>query len=556
MSKSDLTAEGIDTTTEAVAVTVVSWSDDKKTWESLGTVPTYRDSAGAAVTPTSNLSNVASVDFTTSDASHFSAYALSAATSGAAPATPTGLAVTQTSGAVTASLTWTANTEADLSGYFVYRDTSSSGSFPLRATLGAVSSYTDNVTAGTTYYYKISAFNTASHESAATTAVSLAVTNATGAVSGTTGGGGSPTIGQTTPTPSSASTGAATPAASTAAKTTTPTLPTPSGVGTPTTSVGAGLATATSRVTSPVALQVLKNIAAGSRGTDVRNLQEMLKSDSSVYPEGIVNGNFGPATLRAVKKFQQKYGIKPVNGRVGPLTRAKLQEVFGTTVCEYPAPPSGCAYVRGPNLNVNTQCGLVLSCSAPTPSSAGVIGGSASVFVRDLTLGNRNEDVRRLQQLLATDPAIYPEGIVNGNFGGLTQRAIKRFQAKYGITQNGRVGPATRAKLQEVFGGASSTSPTPSQAATEQSLKDQIAETLKRIAALQTATSTAATTTPSVTATSTATTTSSTSVTATSTSSTGSSQASSGQATSSTTATTTVTTTVTATSTATTTAGQ
>ncbi len=331
ISKADLVADGIDTTTKVAAVTIVSWSDDKKTWESLSTVATYKDSNGNAVTPTSNLSNVSSVDFTTSSASHFSAYALSSPTSGLAPATPSGLAVTQPSATVSAKLTWTANTESDIAGYYIYRDTSSTGTFPLRVdTASTAATYTDTVDAGTTYYYKISAYNTATHESSATAAVSLAVTNATGAaIPASSGGGGSPSIGQITPVPTP------TPTASTATKST------PTSVGTPTKGVGAapGLTNALSRVTSPVArAALLKNLATGSRGADVRTLQEMLKSDPSIYPQGIVNGNFGPATLRAVRKFQQKYGIRPANGRVGPLTRSKLQEVFGGVSPAVPAP--------------------------------------------------------------------------------------------------------------------------------------------------------------------------------------------------------------------------
>ncbi|MFA6339137.1 MAG: peptidoglycan-binding domain-containing protein [Candidatus Paceibacterota bacterium] len=42
----------------------------------------------------------------------------------------------------------------------------------------------------------------------------------------------------------------------------------------------------------------------------------------------MVNGSFGPATTRAVKRFQQKYGISQT-GTVGPVTRAKINELFG-----------------------------------------------------------------------------------------------------------------------------------------------------------------------------------------------------------------------------------
>src|SRR5579864_6245611 len=32
-------------------------------------------------------------------------------------------------------------------------------------------------------------------------------------------------------------------------------------------------------------------------------------------------------------------------------------------VCEYPVPPLGCYYYRGPNFNRISQCGLVLKCN-------------------------------------------------------------------------------------------------------------------------------------------------------------------------------------------------
>ncbi|OGD33103.1 hypothetical protein A3C78_02445 [Candidatus Azambacteria bacterium RIFCSPHIGHO2_02_FULL_45_18] len=76
----------------------------------------------------------------------------------------------------------------------------------------------------------------------------------------------------------------------------------------------------------------VRPLALGLRHADINNLQEALKTDSSIYPEGLVTGYFGPATLRAVQKFQEKYGIAssgtPGYGNVGPATRAKLNELF------------------------------------------------------------------------------------------------------------------------------------------------------------------------------------------------------------------------------------
>lgn len=75
----------------------------------------------------------------------------------------------------------------------------------------------------------------------------------------------------------------------------------------------------------------LKTLKKGSIGLEVSRLQEFLKKDSSIYPEGIVSGYFGSATFRAVARFQKKYNITnekdPFLGTVGPKTRAKLNEM-------------------------------------------------------------------------------------------------------------------------------------------------------------------------------------------------------------------------------------
>lgn len=72
-------------------------------------------------------------------------------------------------------------------------------------------------------------------------------------------------------------------------------------------------------------------------------------------------------------------------------------------------------------------------------------------LVRNLREGMSGDDVRLLQEALATDPAIYPEGLVTGYFGPLTAKAVRNFQKKANIEQVGQVGPQTRAKLNEIF---------------------------------------------------------------------------------------------------------
>lgn len=90
----------------------------------------------------------------------------------AAPAAPTGLAAS--AGDQSVSLSWTANTETDLQGYNVYRSTTSgSGYAVVNSTVLTSASYTDTgLTNGTTYYYVITAVDTASLESSYSSEVS------------------------------------------------------------------------------------------------------------------------------------------------------------------------------------------------------------------------------------------------------------------------------------------------------------------------------------------------------------------------------------------------
>lgn len=70
-----------------------------------------------------------------------------------------------------------------------------------------------------------------------------------------------------------------------------------------------------------------------------------------------------------------------------------------------------------------------------------------------LKQSDRNADVERLQEFFALDPAIYPEGLVTGFFGGLTSAAVERFKAKHGITgePTGQAGPKTLTKVRELL---------------------------------------------------------------------------------------------------------
>ena len=74
-------------------------------------------------------------------------------------------------------------------------------------------------------------------------------------------------------------------------------------------------------------------------------------------------------------------------------------------------------------------------------------------FLRSLSRGMSGNDVRDLQELLAQDPSIFPESLITGFFGELTERALKRFQKKHGIEAIGIFGPKTQARFLSLFVG-------------------------------------------------------------------------------------------------------
>jgi len=68
-----------------------------------------------------------------------------------------------------------------------------------------------------------------------------------------------------------------------------------------------------------------------------------------------------------------------------------------------------------------------------------------------LRLGMTSEEVKRLQEILATDPEVYPEGHITGYFGKLTEKAVKKLQNKFCLEEVGSVGPRTLAKINELL---------------------------------------------------------------------------------------------------------
>jgi peptidoglycan hydrolase-like protein with peptidoglycan-binding domain len=178
------------------------------------------------------------------------------------------------------------------------------------------------------------------------------------------------------------------------------------------------------------------NLDIGSKGSVVTALQESLKCQGLLATNYKVSGNYDQATELAVGAFQKANKIlcadKTYCGAAGPTTRAKLNALAAIkTEVASPVTPTITAEVKA---SVATKVNLN----------------------RNLTLDMTGEDVSSLQKFLATDKAIYPEGLVTGKFGLLTEAAVKRWQTKYGLkcadgTACGYIGPNTRKKLNELM---------------------------------------------------------------------------------------------------------
>ena len=184
--------------------------------------------------------------------------------------------------------------------------------------------------------------------------------------------------------------------------------------------------------------------------------QQLLNSDPATQIVATGPGSpgnesefFGPATLKAVQKFQVKYGIAKAGqsgyGNVGPLTRTILNSLASKAVApaNVPAAPA--------------------STATPKASGASILG---TVSSRTLRKGVTHAEVKILQKILNSDLDTMIAATGSGSpgnetmfFGPATLKAIKKFQEKHSLSGPGdegygNVGPKTRAKLNEIGGKA------------------------------------------------------------------------------------------------------
>lgn len=149
-------------------------------------------------------------------------------------------------------------------------------------------------------------------------------------------------------------------------------------------------------------------LKSGTSGSEVRKLQQRLK-DLGFY-SGKVDGDFGAGTEQAVKAFQRASGLK-ADGQAGERTLAAL---------------------NAPNAVRITATPRVTATPRPTNTPR------TNLY---LSLNTKSDHVKTLQaRLIALG---YLSGVTGKVFNGPTEYAVKAFQQRAGLVQDGTAGPDT-----------------------------------------------------------------------------------------------------------------
>ncbi len=168
-------------------------------------------------------------------------------------------------------------------------------------------------------------------------------------------------------------------------------------------------------------------LRSGSSGDSVWQLQEKLKELG--YYTGTVDGDYGSGTTNAVKAFQEVNKLYS-DGIAGKQTQDALYSYYAI-----PKPKnSGSSSSSGSSNSTPKRTSTPKPTATPNLSKA-----------RYLKVGMSGSDVRQVQNRLIS--LGYLSGSADGDFGGATETAVKAFQKKAKIWDDGIAGPDTQEKL-------------------------------------------------------------------------------------------------------------
>jgi peptidoglycan hydrolase-like protein with peptidoglycan-binding domain len=180
-------------------------------------------------------------------------------------------------------------------------------------------------------------------------------------------------------------------------------------------------------------------LSEGSEGRQVRLLQAAL----GIRTDGV----FGPETEEAVRSFQERHGLT-VDGIAGPQTYAALRGSTGAFAADFTTTIPGEASARpavneessSPAATAASTGGVVASSASASGSTAAShpaksASGSAAKSSSVASAKEGPDAVQRLQHALHLE--------VDGEFGPKTEAAVRRLQARHGLTVDGIVGSET-----------------------------------------------------------------------------------------------------------------
>lgn len=180
---------------------------------------------------------------------------------------------------------------------------------------------------------------------------------------------------------------------------------------TPSTSTTRPAVTTTRAAATTPAASSLK---VGSNGSEVRRMQTRLKELG--YYKGSVDGDFGTGTEEAVRAFQRQNGLT-VDGKAGSYTLDKL-------------------YSSSAKRATSAVTPTPRRTATPTPRATAV--PDTDVY---LETGSTGSKVRTLQTRLIE--LGWLSGSADGSYGDATAYAVKAFQKKHGLWEDGKAGPDT-----------------------------------------------------------------------------------------------------------------
>ena len=228
------------------------------------------------------------------------------------------------------------------------------------------------------------------------------------------------------------------------------------------------------------------SLRMGDSGSAVKDLQTKLKKLG--YYSGTVDSTFGSGTYAAVKAFQKKYNLT-ADGVAGSETLKKLDSAYknadsdkdddslrkgatGSAVKDLQTKLKKLGFY---NASIDgdygdTTVAAVKAFQKKYNLTADGVAGSETLKKLDTAYKNADSNTSTDDDSLrkgATGTAVktlqtnlkklgFYTAYVDGSFGSTTERAVKAFQKKYGLTADGVAGSATLKKIESAVASASS----------------------------------------------------------------------------------------------------